>query len=81
MGPELLKMSNNHLFSDIQCLIPFKILGLSKVTGLFCSNAQGWAVPDSVPVEQGRCSAVLHGQQQQEGAGFYIRLQCALSSL
>lgn len=51
MGAELLQMFNNHLFSDIQCLFPFKILRVSKVAGLFCSSAQSWAMPDSIPVE------------------------------
>lgn len=49
-GAELLQMFNNHL-SDIQCLFPFKVLKGSKVAGLFCSSAQSWAMPDSIPVE------------------------------
>lgn len=34
------------------------------MAGLFCSGARSWAMPDSVPTDQGRCSAALRGQQQ-----------------
>lgn len=73
-------MSNNHLLSDIQCLITFKILRLSKVAGLFCSSAQGWAMSDSL---WSRAGAQLFSMSSssQERAGLYIRLECALSCL
>lgn len=81
MGPKLLKMSNNHLFSDIQCLIPFKILRLSKVAGLFCSNAQGWAMSDCLCGAGQVLSCAPWAAAARRGLGYTSGLEYALSSL